>query len=130
MAAGVGTKATMPDREDRPRGDRGRAATRAVTASSRKHGGQPHRVRGKGSSNRDGARDGGRDQNRGHNGDRSITNVVPFDPLAADRARSAANANRPVSANQGGEAKPDGEIRRRPRGRRPSNGGKGYVAKG
>ena len=47
-----------------------------------------------------------------------------FDPLAADRARSAANANRPVAA-----AKPDGEISRRPRGRRPSNGGKGYVAK-
>ena len=124
MAAGVGTKATMPDREDRPRGDRGPRNPRR-DGVKKEHGGQPHRVRGKGAPNRDGAREGGRDQNRGHNGDRSITNVVPFDPLAADRARSAANANRPV-----GEAKPDGEIKRRPRGRRPSNGGKGYVAKG
>ena len=125
MAAGVGTKATMPDREDRPRGDRGPRNPRRDGVKPA-HGGQPHRQRKPApGGNREGGRDGGRDQNRGHNGDRSITNVTPFDPLAADRARSAANANRPVAA-----AKPDGEISRRPRGRRPSNGGKGYVAKG
>ncbi|QTN19578.1 DEAD/DEAH box helicase [Brevundimonas sp. AJA228-03] len=125
MAAGVGTKATMPDREDQPRGE-GRNRNPRRDGVKKEHGGQPHRIRGKGAPNRDGARDGGgRDQNRGHNGDRSIVSVVPFDPLAADRARSAASANRPVS-----ETRPDGEIRRRPRGRRPSNGGKGYVAKG
>ena len=54
-----------------------------------------------------------------------MASTQPFDPLAADRARSAAHASRPQA-----EAKPDGEISRRPRGRRPSNGGKGYVAKG
>ena len=129
MAAGVGTKATMPDREDRPRGDRGPRNPRRDGVKPA-HGGQPHRQRkpapgGNREGGRDGGRDGARDHNRGHNGDRSIVSVTPFDPLAADRARSAANASRPVAA-----AKPDGEISRRPRGRRPSNGGKGYVAKG
>jgi ATP-dependent RNA helicase RhlE len=124
MASGVGSKASMPDdgRGDRQlqRGPRNPRRD----GVKKEHGGQPHRVRGKGGPR--GSQGGGQGRdNRGHNGDRSISNVVPFDPLAADRARSAASANRPQA-----EAKPDGEIRRRPRGRRPSNGGKGYVAKG
>jgi len=119
MAAGVGTKATMPDREERPRGERGSRNPRRDGVKPA-HGGQPHRVRKPGpGGNRDGGRDGGQ---RVHHGDRPLASTQPFDPLAADRARSASHAARPQA-----EAKPDGEIQRRPRGRRPSNGGKGYA---
>jgi ATP-dependent RNA helicase RhlE len=120
MAAGVGTKATMPDREERPRGEgRGRNPRRDGVKSE--HGGQPHRVRKAGpGGNRDGGRDG--HHARPAHGDRPMASTQPFDPLAADRARSAATAQRPQA-----EAKPDGEFKRRPRGRRPSNGGRGYA---
>ena len=118
MAAGVGSKASMPDdgRGDRQekRGPRNPRRDGVKPA----HGGQPHRQR-KPARNGQGGGESRGGESRG--GDRPISNVVPFDPLAGDRARSAANANRPQA-----EAKPDGEIRRRPRGRRPSNGGKGY----
>ena len=121
MAAGVGSKASMPDdgRGDRQQ-QRGPRNPRR-DGVKKEHGGQPHRVRGKGPS-----RDGAAPRDRTHHadrGDRPLASTQPFDPLAADRARSAANAARPV-----GETKPDGEIKRRPRGRRPSNGGKGYAA--
>ena len=120
MAAGVGTKATMPDREERPRGEgRGRNPRRDGVKSE--HGGQPHRVRKAGPGG-GGSREGGRDQ-RSH-GDRPMASTQPFDPLAADRARSAAHSSRPQA-----ETKPEGQIDRRPRGRRPSNGGRGYAAK-
>ena len=119
MAAGVGTKATMPDREERPRGEgRGRNPRRDGVKSE--HGGQPHRVRKAGPGG--GSREGGRDQ-RSH-ADRPMASTQPFDPLAADRARSAAHSSRPQA-----ETKPEGQIDRRPRGRRPSNGGRGYAAK-
>lgn len=126
MAAGVGAKASMPDdgRGDRQQ-QRGPRNPRR-DGVKKEHGGQPHRVRGKGAPR------GGQGDRTHHadRGDRPLASTQPFDPLAADRARSAAIANRPTSSHQGGEAKPDGEIRRRPRGRRPSNGGKGYAAKG
>jgi len=44
--------------------------------------------------------------------------------MAGDRARSAARAT-PAA-----EPKPVGELQRRPRRRRPSNGGKGHAAQG
>jgi len=124
MAAGVGTKATMPDREN-TRGGRG-GQNRGPRNPRRdgvkpEHGGQPHRVRKAGPGGRDGGgRDGGGQRDRTHH-ERPLASTQPFDPLAADRARSAARAQ--------AEAKPDGEIQRRPRNRRPSNGGKGYAAK-
>ncbi|CAN5213546.1 hypothetical protein BH09PSE1_BH09PSE1_09430 [soil metagenome] len=124
MAAGVGTKATMPDREERPRGEGRGARNPRRDGVKPAHGGQPHRQRKPGpGGNRDGAREGGRDGGqRSFGNDRPLASTQPFDPLAADRARSAATANRPQA-----EAKPDGEIARRPRGRRPSNGGRGYA---
>lgn len=133
MASGVGSKATMPDDGRGDRQDRGPRNPRRDGVKS-EHGGQPHRVR----KPRDGAgggggRDGGGQRDRTHHsdrgahsgGDRPMASTQPFDPLAADRARSAANA----AARPAGVSKPDGEINRRPRARRPSNGGKGYVAK-
>jgi ATP-dependent RNA helicase RhlE len=44
--------------------------------------------------------------------------------MAGDRARSA------VRATPEAEPKPVGELKRRPRRRRPSNGGKGHSAQG
>ena len=119
MAAGVGTKATMPDREDTRGQNRGPRNPRRDGVKPA-HGGQPHRQRKPG-PNRDGAREGG--VQRTHH-DRPMASTQPFDPLAADRARSAAHSSRPQA-----ETKPEGEISRRPRGRRPSNGGKGYASK-
>jgi ATP-dependent RNA helicase RhlE len=110
----------MPDREERPRGEgRGRNPRRDGVKPA--HGGQPHRQRKPGP----GGRDGGGQRDRTSHGDRPMASTQPFDPLAADRARSASHAARPQA-----EAKPDGEIARRPRGRRPSNGGRGYASKG
>jgi len=53
--------------------------------------------------------------------------VTPFDPLAADRARSRAPQ---ADARAAAQPVQEGEIRRRPRRRRPSNGGKGFAANG
>ena len=121
MASGVKSKASMPDdgRGDNQQQKRGPRNPRR-DGVKKEHGGQPHRVR-KGQRGGQGERTNHADRA----GDRPLASTQPFDPLAADRARSAAIANRPQA-----EAKPDGEIRRRPRGRRPSNGGKGYAAKG
>ncbi len=117
MASGVASKASMPDdgRGDRQQKRGPRNPHR--DGVKKEHGGQPHRVRKAGNRDR---------THHADRGDRPLASTQPFDPLAADRARSAAAANRPQA-----EARPDGEIRRRPRGRRPSNGGKGYAgAKG
>ncbi|MDP3368410.1 MAG: helicase-related protein, partial [Brevundimonas sp.] len=110
MAAGVGTKATMPDREDRPRGEHRNRNPRRDGVKL-EGGGQPHRVRKPGP---------GRDARP--------TPERAFDPMARERPRSTNNDPRHTSAPA--ETKPAGEIKRRPRSRRPSNGGKGYVAKG
>ena len=111
MAAGVGTKATMPDREDRPRGEgRGRGRNPHRDGVKPEGGGQPHRQRKPGP---------GRDA-------RPAPERPAFDPMARERPRSTGN-NDPRAAVA---AKPEGELKRRPRSRRPSNGGKGYVARG
>ena len=111
MASGVKSKATMPDdgRGDRQQ-QRGPRNPRRDGVKL-EGGGQPHRVRKAGP---------GRD-----------ARPMPersFDPLARERPRSTNNDPRHTSAP--GETKPAGEIKRRPRSRRPSNGGKGYAAKG
>ncbi len=112
MAAGVGAKATMPDREDRPRGEgRGRNRNPRRDGVKLEGGGQPHRVRKAGP---------GRDVRP--------TPERAFDPLARERPRNTNNDPRHSSA-PANEGKPAGEIKRRPRRRRPSNGGKGYAAK-
>jgi ATP-dependent RNA helicase RhlE len=111
MAAGVGTKATMPDREDRPRGEgRGRGRNPHRDGVKPEGGGQPHRQR-KPAPGRDA---------------RPAPERPAFDPMARERPRSTGN-NDPRTAVA---AKPEGELKRRPRSRRPSNGGKGYVARG
>lgn len=112
MAAGVGKKATMPEREERDgRGGRGPGRNRNPRRDGVKleGGGQPHRVRKAGP---------GRDVRP--------TPERAYDPMAGERPRQAHNDPR----NGGGVAvatKPDGEIKRRPRRRRPSNGGQGYA---
>jgi len=112
MAAGVGTKATMPDREERPRGEHRNRNPRRDGVKL-EGGGQPHRVRKPGP---------GRDARP--------TPERSFDPMARERPRPTNNDPRHSSAPATASAKPDGEIKRRPRRRRPSNGGQGYVAKG
>ncbi|MES2835185.1 MAG: DEAD/DEAH box helicase [Pseudomonadota bacterium] len=108
MAAGVGKKATMPEREGGERGEgRGRRNPHR-NGVKLEGGGQPHRVR-KGGAARD-ARP---------------TPERAFDPMARERPRPTNNDPRNAPA---AEAKPEGQINRRRR--RPSNGGKGYVAKG
>jgi len=116
MAAGVGKKATMPDDDRAERQQQRGPRNPRRDGIKPAYGGQPHRVRG-------GRGGQGQGSGRTDGGDRPISNVVPFDPLAGDRARS-----RPVEAAATGPAK-EGEIKRRPRRRRPSNGGKGYVAR-
>ncbi|MFA4894463.1 DEAD/DEAH box helicase [Brevundimonas sp.] len=110
MASGVKSKATMPDREERD--NRGGPRNRNPRRDGVKleGGGQPHRVRKPGP---------GRDVRP--------TPERAFDPMARERPRSTNNDPRHTSAPA--ETKPAGEIKRRPRSRRPSNGGKGYVAK-
>ena len=49
--------------------------------------------------------------------------------MARERPRNTNNDPRHTSA-PAAEGKPAGEIKRRPRSRRPSNGGKGYASKG
>ncbi|REJ46822.1 MAG: ATP-dependent helicase, partial [Microcystis flos-aquae DF17] len=63
---------------------------------------QPHRARKPG-----GQRD------RTHHAERPAA-VKTYDPMAGERAAPSA------------EPRPVGELKRRPRRRRPSNGGKGY----
>ena len=113
MASGVKSKATMPDREERD--NRGGPRNRNPRRDGVKleGGGQPHRVRKPGP---------GRDARP--------TPERSFDPMARERPRPTNNDPRHTSAPAAASAKPDGEIKRRPRSRRPSNGGKGYVAKG
>ncbi|MFN4091497.1 MAG: DEAD/DEAH box helicase [Brevundimonas sp.] len=108
MAAGVGKKATLPEREGGDRNEgRGRRNPHR-NGVKLEGGGQPHRVR-KGGAARD-ARP---------------TPERAFDPMARERPRPTNNDPRNAPA---AEAKPEGQINRRRR--RPSNGGKGYVAKG
>jgi ATP-dependent RNA helicase RhlE len=112
MAAGVGKKASMPDDgRDQPQSRGPRNPRREGVKAP--HGGQPHR------------------QRKGHRGqgggDRAVAPVTPFDPLAADRSRSRAPQ---ADARPAAQPVTEGEIRRRPRRRRPSNGGKGFAAQG
>src|SRR5690606_17194607 len=112
MAAGVAKKATLPEREGRSdgegRGGRGRGGRNPHREGVKQEaGGQPHR------------------QRRGRNGAPAVERAAPvYDPMAGDRARSS------VRAAPSAEPKPVGELRRRPRRRRPSNGGKGHAAQG
>ena len=116
MAAGVGSKATMPDREERDGRGRGEHRNRNPRRDGVKleGGGQPHRVRKPGP---------GRDVRP--------TPERAFDPLARERPRQSNNDPRHGGGGSGAAvavaAKPDGEIKRRPRRRRPSNGGQGYA---
>ena len=113
MASGVKSKASMPDdgRGDRQQ-QRGPRNPRRDGVKL-EGGGQPHRVRKAGP---------GRDA-------RPIPERT-FDPLARERPRNSNNDPRHSSAPATASAKPDGEIKRRPRRRKPSNGGKGYAAQG
>jgi ATP-dependent RNA helicase RhlE len=109
MASGVGKKATMPEREGGDRNEgRGRRNPRRDGVKL-EGGGQPHRVR------KGGARDA------------RPTPERAFDPLARERPRQAHNDPRTAEAARG--PKPEGEIKRRPRRRRPSNGGQGYASR-
>jgi ATP-dependent RNA helicase RhlE len=75
-------------------------------------GGQPHRVR------------------KGRAAEARPTPERAFDPMARDRGRQTNNDPRHTSAPSSNEPKPVGEMKRRPRRRKPSNGGKGYAANG
>ena len=110
MAAGVAKKATLPEREGRSGGEGRGGGRRNPRRDGVKPegGGQPHRQR-------KGQRD------RTHHAERP---AAAYDPMAGDRARSA------VRATPEAEPKPVGELKRRPRRRRPSNGGKGHGAQG
>ena len=112
MASGVKSKATMPDdgRGDRQQ-QRGPRNPRRDGVKL-EGGGQPHRVRKPGP---------GRDA-------RPIPERA-FDPMARERPRTTNNDPRHTSAPAAASAKPDGEMKRRPRRRKPSNGGKGYAVK-
>ncbi|MEN5145490.1 DEAD/DEAH box helicase [Brevundimonas diminuta] len=111
MSAGVAKKATLPEREGRSDGE-GRGGRRGGRNPHREGvkqegGGQPHR------------------QRRGRNGAPAAERpAVAYDPMAGDRARLS------VRAAPAAEPKPVGELQRRPRRRRPSNGGKGHGAQG
>ncbi|OGN44110.1 MAG: DEAD/DEAH box helicase [Caulobacterales bacterium RIFCSPHIGHO2_01_FULL_70_19] len=109
MAAGVGKKASIDSAgksEQEGRGRRGRNPHRDGVRPE--GGGQPHRQRKPG-------------RDRTHHAERP---AAAYDPMAGDRARVVNND--PRSA----EPRPVGELKRRPRRRRPSNGGKGYAAQG
>ena len=115
MALGVKSKASMPEdgRGDRQQ-QRGPRNPRRDGVRL-EGGGQPHRVR------KAGARDAAA----------RPTPERAFDPLAKDRPREHSRTvnNDPRTAPRATDAKPEGQINRRPR-RRPSNGGKGHVARG
>ena len=109
MASGVKSKASMPDdgRGDRQQ-QRGPRNPRRDGVKL-EGGGQPHRVR-----------------KAGPGRDARPTPERAFDPMARDRPRNSNNDPRQASAAPA-STKPDGEIKRRPRRRRPSNGGQGYA---
>jgi ATP-dependent RNA helicase RhlE len=100
MASGVGKKATLPDQEERQRGEAGPGRNRR-RGERPEGGGQPHRAR-KAAPSRD----------RTHHGERPAAPRPAYDPMAGERAP---------------EPKPVDQMKRRPRRRRPSNGGKGYA---
>jgi ATP-dependent RNA helicase RhlE len=110
MAAGVNSKATLPDREERG-GRGGRGGGEGRNRNPRRDGvkpeggGQPHRLRKPA-------------QGRAH----VERPVAAYDPMAGERPKSS-----PRSA-PAAEPKAVGELKRR--SRRPSNGGKGYSAQG
>ncbi|MFZ4165225.1 DEAD/DEAH box helicase [Brevundimonas sp. NPDC058933] len=117
MAAGVKQKATLPEREGRGgrgggEGGEGRNRSRNPRRDGVKPegGGQPHRQRKPGP---------GRD--RTHHAERP---AAVYDPMAGERPKSSPRAT------PSAEPKPVGEMQRRPRSRRPSNGGKGYSSQG
>ena len=111
MASGVKSKATMPEdgRGDRQQQRGPRNPRRDGVKLD--GGGQPHRVR-----------------KAGPGRDARPTPERAFDPMARERPRLTNNDPRHTSA-PANEAKPVGEMKRRPRRRKPSNGGKGYAAK-
>jgi ATP-dependent RNA helicase RhlE len=108
MASGVAKKATLPEREGGDRGEGRRARNPRRDGVRPEGGGQPHRQRKPG-------------RDRTHHAERP---AAVYDPMAGDRARVVNND--PRSA----DVKPVGELKRRPRRRRPSNGGKGFAAQG
>ena len=104
MASGVGKKATLPEREggERNEGGRGGRGRRNPHRDGVRPegGGQPHRQR----------------RNRG--GGEAAAAPRPertYNPMAGETTTPR-------------EPKPVGEMKRRPRRRRPSNGGKGYSS--
>ena len=113
MDPSVKNKASMPDdgRGDRQQQQRGPRNPRR-DGIKLEGGGQPHRVR------------------KGRAAEARPTPERAFDPMARDRGRQTHNDPRHTSAPAANEPKPVGEMKRRPRRRRPSNGGKGYAAKG
>ena len=105
MASGVGKKATLPEREGGERQNPPRRGRNPHRDGVRPEGGgQPHR------------------QRKGNRGDaaRAAPPVRAYDPMAGERPR-------PVNNDPRLEPKPVDKLKRRRR--RPSNGGKGYVAK-
>ncbi|MBU1324340.1 MAG: DEAD/DEAH box helicase [Alphaproteobacteria bacterium] len=110
MASGVGKKASIDsagvaERDEQQNRGRGRGRRQGERPPG---GGQPHRARKPGGPGRD----------RTHHAERP---AKVFDPLAGERVSSErATPSAP---------KPEGEMKRRPRRRKPSNGGKGYAAK-
>lgn len=114
MAAGVAKKATLPEREggDRNEGGRGGRGRRVPHRDGVRPegGGQPHRQR----------------RNRPGGEAAAPRPEKTYNPLAGEK--TTPREPRPSDARQH-EPRPVGEMKRRPR-RRPSNGGKGYAAKG
>lgn len=99
MAAGVGKKASIDSAGKSEQQPRGRRNPRRDGVRP-EGGGQPHRLR-----------KGGAQRDRTHHADRP---AATYNPLAGERTTPVA-------------AKPEGELKRRPRRRRPSNGGKGAA---
>ncbi len=108
MATGVGKKASIDSAgksEHQGRGGRGGRNPRRDGVKL-EGGGQPHRVR-------KGAAAQGRP-----------TPERTYDPMSGERPRTVNNDPRQPSTRI--EPKPVDQLNRRPRRRRPSNGGKGY----
>ncbi|WP_395942250.1 helicase-related protein, partial [Brevundimonas aurantiaca] len=118
MAAGVAKKATLPEREGGERHEGGHGQGRGGRGRRNPHrdgvrpegGGQPHRQR----------------RNRPGGEAAAPRPEKTYNPLAGEK--TTPREPRPSDARQH-EPRPVGEMKRRPR-RRPSNGGKGYAAKG
>ncbi len=108
MASGVAKKASIDGAgktQNEARGGRGPGRNRRQ-GERPEGGGQPHRAR-KG--------------DRRPGGERPAAPTKTYDPMAAERGGRVVN-NDPRTA----EPKPVDQMKRRPRRRRPSNGGKGY----